>query len=77
MEKAANNDTTRDRSVPDELIRGASTATNEGDEDLVYNRTRLQRDKVKHSYFRYYNERRIIMERGDVVEEFDKHAPRV
>ena len=77
MEEAASDDTTKNRPVPEEPIRGANTATNKEDEDLVYDGTRFRRDKVKRRYFRYYHGRRIIMERGAVVEEFDEHALRV
>ena len=77
MEEAASDDTTRDRPVPGEPIRGASMATGEEDEDLVYDRTRFWRDKVRNCYFRYYHGHWIIMERGVVVEEFDELAPRV
>ena len=77
MEEAMSDDTTRDRPVPGEPIRGASTATDKEDEELVYDRIRFWRDKVRRRYFRYYHRRRIIVERGAVIEEFDEHAPRV
>ena len=77
MEEAANDDTTRDRLVPDEPIQGASTATDEEDKDLVYDHSRFRRDKVRRRYFHYYHERRIIVEREVVIKEFDKRAPRV
>ena len=77
MEEAASDDTTRDRPVLGEPIRGASTATDEEDEDLVYDRTRFWRDKVRRRYFCYYHGCQIIMEGGVVVEEFDERAPRV
>ena len=54
-----------------------STATNEEDKDLVYDRTHFWRDKVRCHYFRYYHEHRVIVERGAVVGEFDQHTPRV
>ena len=77
MEEAASDDTTRDRPVLGEPIRGASTATDEEDEELVYDRTHFRRDKVMHCYFCYYHGRRIIVERGAVIKEFDERTPRV
>ena len=77
MEETARDDTTRDRPIPGEPIRGASTATDEEDEDLVYDRTRFRRNKVRRRYFHYYHGRWIIVEIGAVVEEFDERTPRV
>ena len=77
MKEEASDDTTRDRPVHGELIRGASSATNEEDEDLVYDCTHFLRDKVKFRYFRYYHGCRIIVERRAIVEEFDERALRV
>ena len=39
MEEAESDETTKDRPVPGEPIREASTATNEEDAKLVYNHT--------------------------------------
>jgi hypothetical protein len=41
-------DTAGDRLVPGEPIREGSTATDRDDDDLVYDHTSFQRDKVKH-----------------------------
>ena len=71
MEEAASDDTTRDRPVPGELIQRASTAIDEEDEELVYDRTHFRRDKVRRRYFCYYYRRKIIVERGAIIEEFD------
>jgi hypothetical protein len=71
MEEAESDDTARDRVVPSELIREASTTTNR----LVH--THFRRDKVRRQYFRYYHGCRIIIERGATIEEFDERAPRV
>ena len=77
MEDVESDDTTRDRPVPSEPIRGASTATNEEDAELVYNRTSFRRDKVRRHYFHYYDGRRIIVERRAIIEEFEERTPRV
>jgi hypothetical protein len=45
--------------------------------ELVYDHTRFWRDKIRRRYFSYYHERRIIIERGATIEEFDERAPRV
>jgi NACalpha-BTF3-like transcription factor len=60
MEDVESDDTAKDRSVPGELIRKANTAMDEEDVELVYNRTRFQRDKVRRRYFHYYPGRKII-----------------
>ena len=77
MEEVDIDDTTRDKPVPSEPIRGASTTTDKEAIELVYDHTRFWRDKVRRRYFRYYHGRRIIVEKGAVIEEFDKRAPRV
>jgi hypothetical protein len=77
IEDVESDDTAKDRPVPGEPIREASTATNEEDAELVYDHTRFRRDKVKRRYFRYYHGRRIINERGATIEEFDDHASMV
>jgi hypothetical protein len=77
MENVESDDAAKDRPVPGEPIREASTATNEEESELVYDYTRLRRDKVRCRYFRYYHGRRIIIERGAAIEEFDERAPRV
>jgi hypothetical protein len=77
MEDVESDDTVRDRPVPGEPIREASTATDDEDAELVYDHTRFQRDKVKRRYFYYYHGRRIIVERGAMIKEFDERAPRV
>ena len=77
MEEATSDDTTKDRPVLGEPIRGASMATDEEDEELVYDRTHFRRDKLRRRYFRYYHGRRIIVERGAIIKEFDKRALRV
>jgi hypothetical protein len=46
-EDVESDDATRDRLIPGELIRKASTATDEEDAKLVYDHTRFQRDKVR------------------------------
>jgi hypothetical protein len=60
--------------VPGELIHEGSTATDRDDDDLVYDHTRFRWDKVRHRYTRYYHGRRIIIERGAAIEEFDERA---
>jgi hypothetical protein len=71
-----NDDTVRGRPVPGEPIRKGSTADRD-DDDLVYDYTCFRRDKVRRRYTRYYHGRRIIIERGAAIEEFDECAPRV
>jgi hypothetical protein len=70
-------DTAGGRPVPGEPIREGSTATDRDDDDLVYDHTRFQWDKVKRQYTRYYLGRRIIIERGAAIEEFDERASRI
>jgi hypothetical protein len=74
---AESDDTARGGPVPGEPIRKGSAATDKDDDDLVYNHTRFRRDKVKPRYTHYYHGRRIIIERGATIEEFDEHTPRV
>ena len=76
MEDVKSDDTTRDRRVPGKPIREASIATDEEDVELVFDHTHFWRDKVRPRYFHYYHGRRIIIERGDAIEEFDEHALR-
>jgi hypothetical protein len=77
MEDTESDDVAKDRPGPGEPIREASTTTDKKDAELVYIHTRLQRDKVRRRYFRYYHGCRIIVERGDTIEEFDEHTLRV
>jgi hypothetical protein len=77
MEDVESDDATRDRPILGEPIREASTTTDEEDAELVYDHNCFQRDKVRRRYFRYYHGRRIIIERGATIEEFDECAPRV
>ena len=77
MEDVENDDTTRDRPVPGESIRGFSSTMDEEDAELVYDHTRFQRDKVRCHYFHHYHGCRIIVERGAITKEFDERAPRV
>jgi hypothetical protein len=77
MEYVGSDDTTGDRPVPGMPIREAITAIDKEDANLVYDHTRFRRDKVKRRYFRYYHERRIIVERGAAIEEFNGHARRI
>jgi hypothetical protein len=77
MEDVGSDDSVGDRSVPGTPIREASTATDEEDADLVYDHTRFRRDKVRCRYFHYYHERKIIVERGVAIEEFDGCASRI
>jgi hypothetical protein len=77
MEDLESDDAARDRPGPGELIKEANTTTNEEDAELVYDHTRFWRDKDKRRYFHYYHRRKIIVERGAIVEEFDECAPRV
>jgi hypothetical protein len=77
MEDFESDDTTRDRLVPGEPIREASTATKEKDVELVYDHTCFRRDKVSRRYSRYYHGHRIIIEKGAAIEEFDERALKV
>ena len=77
MEDVESDDTVRDMLVLGEPIRGTSIATNEEDAELVYDYTHFWRDKVRRHYFCYYHGRKIIVERGAIIEEFDKRARRV
>jgi hypothetical protein len=70
-------DTARGGPVPGEPIREGSTAMDRDDDDLVYDHTRFRRDKVRRRYTRYYHGRRIIIERGATIKEFDERASRV
>jgi hypothetical protein len=58
-----NDDTAGGRPVPGEPICEGSIATERDDDDLEYDHTRFQRDKVRHRYTRYYHGRWIIIER--------------
>jgi hypothetical protein len=51
MEDVESDDAARDRPVPSEPIREATTATDEEDVKLVYDHTHFWRDKVRHRYF--------------------------
>jgi hypothetical protein len=70
-------DTARDGPVPGEPICEGGTATDRDDDDLVYDHTHFRRDKVRRRYTRYDHGRRIIIERGATIEEFDERTPRV
>jgi hypothetical protein len=70
-------DTAEGGPVPGEPIREGNTATDRDDDDLVYDHTRFRWDKVKRRYTHYYHGRRIIIERGATIEEFDEHVSRV
>jgi hypothetical protein len=70
-------DTAGGRPVLGEPIREGSTATNRDDDDLVYDHTCFWRDKVRRRYTRYYHGRRIIIEGGAAIEEFNERALRV
>ena len=77
MKDVETNNTARNKLVPREPIRGANTATEEEDAELVYVCTHFWRDKVKRHYFCYYHGRRIIVERGAIIEEFYERSLRV
>jgi hypothetical protein len=77
MEDVESDNAARDRPVPGESIRKASTAMDEEDSEFVYDHTHFQRDKVRRRYFHYYHGRRIVIERVATIEEFDERAPRV
>ena len=47
------------------------------DVELVYNDTHFRKDKFRPCYFRFYHGCMIIVERVAIIEEFDKHEPRV
>jgi hypothetical protein len=74
MEDVESDDVARNKPGLGEPIKEASTAIDEEDAELVYDHTHFQRDKVRHRYFRYYHGRRIIVERGAIIEEFDECA---
>jgi hypothetical protein len=76
MEDVESDAAAKDRSIPGEPIREASTAIDKEDTEVVYDHTRFRRDKVRRRYFRYYHGRRIIIGRGATIEEFDERAPR-
>jgi hypothetical protein len=77
MEDVKSDDAARNRPGPGEPIKEASTATSVEDSELVYYHTCFQRDKVRRRYFCYYHGRRIIVERGAIIEEFDERASKV
>ena len=77
MEDVESGDAARHKPSPGEPIRKASTIIYEEDAELVYNHTRFQRDKVKHRYIHYYHERRITVEKGVIIKEFDECTSRV
>jgi hypothetical protein len=70
-------DTAEGRPVPGEPIHEGSTTMDRDDDDLVYDHTCFQRDKVRCRYTHYYHGRRIIIERGATIKEFDERVPRV
>jgi hypothetical protein len=77
LEVMESDDAARDRPVLGEPIKEASTSTDEEDAELVYGHTCFRRDKVRCRYFRYYHGRRIIVEMGSTIKEFNKCALRV
>jgi NACalpha-BTF3-like transcription factor len=64
MEDMESDNAAKDKPVPGEPIKEASTTTNEEDAELVYDHTSFRREKVRRQYFCYYHEHRIIIERG-------------
>jgi cation diffusion facilitator CzcD-associated flavoprotein CzcO len=77
MEDVGTDDTVGSGSDSKGLVREASTATNEEDEHLVYDRTRFRKDKIQRCFNLYSSRRRVIIERGVEVAEFDERALRV
>jgi hypothetical protein len=76
-DRFTSDDVARDKLGPGEPIKEASTAMDEEDAELVYDHTRFKRGKISYRYFHYYHRRRIIVEKGAIIEEFDERAPRV
>jgi hypothetical protein len=77
MENVEVDDAAKDKPVPGEPIKEASTAKDEEDAKLVYDHTCFWKDNVRRRYFHYYHGRRIIIERGAAIEELDECAPRI
>jgi hypothetical protein len=55
---------------PEGPIKKASSATNSGDGDLVYDHDRFHKFKAQHHY-KYYIKHRIVVERGVEVMNLD------
>jgi hypothetical protein len=77
MEDLESDDVAKNKPGLGEPIKKASTATDEEDDDLVYNHTCFRTNKVGHRYFRYYHGYRIIVKKGAIIEEFDECTSRV
>jgi hypothetical protein len=77
MEDVESDNAARDMPILGELIKEASTTTDEDKAELVYDHTHFRRDKVRHLYFCYYHEHKIIIEKGATIEEFHERALRV
>jgi hypothetical protein len=58
-------------------IKEANNAIDKEDANLIYDRAHFRKDKAQRHYNFYYQDRRIIVERGVVVSNFDAHTPRV
>ena len=58
-------------------IREASISIDVEDDNLIYDRECFKKNKVWRRYDFYYRDRRVIVEWGVVVLDFDAHTPRV
>ena len=77
MEDVETDDTTGSGSNSRGPIKEASSATDAEDDNLIYDRERLRKNKARRRYNFYNRDRRVIIERGVVVSDFDDCALRV
>ena len=77
MEDVGTDDTAGSMSDSKGPIKEAYSATDEEDDNLIYNQERYRRNKAWRHYDFYYWDRRVIVERGVVMLDFDECAPKV
>ena len=77
MEDVGTNDTTGSRSNLGGPIREASSTIDKEDNNLIYDRERFRKNKARYYYDFCYRDRRVIVEWGVVVSNFDACTLRV
>jgi hypothetical protein len=61
---------------PEGSVIESSNAMDSNDDDFIYDRKRFHKYKA-HRQIKYYDKRRVTVERGLEVVDFDAHAPHI
>ena len=62
---------------PKGLISEIISCTDRSDDDHIYDRTRFRKDKAKHRHQTFYQRRKVVVERGVDITDFDERTPRI